>query len=119
MNDQISDHAIAIQSALHDLGEERRTSIRRKYLCPQLVADYDGQKMPAQRDFFLVTCQNISAGGISFLSAVKPAGRQMIVALGDAPFLFCIVDVVFCKRRNDLPEQPYQVGCRIVHRKSR
>jgi hypothetical protein len=95
---------------------ERRTSARRKFVCWQLVAEYDGWSLPSQQDFRLHLCQDISAGGISFLADERPRNDQLIIALGTIPFIFFHLRVVRVGRRTDLPDEPYQVGCRFVRR---
>lgn len=116
MSTEVVNQADAVALFVKDLGKERRTSVRRKYVCLQLVADYDGRKMPAQKDFEAIIFQDISAGGVSFLSQMKPRRQQLVIALGRAPFSFWIVEVVFARRRDDLPGHTYQVGCRLLRR---
>ena len=95
---------------------ERRTSARRKFVCWQLVAEYDGWSLPNQQDFHLQLCQDISAGGLSFLADERPRTDQLVIALGTIPFIFFQVRVVRIGRRKDLPDEPYQIGCRFIRR---
>ena len=96
--------------------QERRTSNRRKFVCWQFIAEYDGWALPAQQDFRLHLCQDISAGGIAFLADERPRTDQLIIALGTIPFIFFHVRVVRIIRRKDLPDDPYHVGCRFIRR---
>lgn len=96
--------------------QERRTTVRRKFICWQLIAEYDGWALPTQQDFHLHLCQDISSGGISFLADERPRTDQLIIALGAIPFIFFHVRVVRSLRRKDLEGQPYQIGCRFIRR---
>jgi hypothetical protein len=95
---------------------ERRKSARRNFVCWQLVAEYDGFTFPVQQDFQLRLCQDISAGGISFLSDERPRSEELIIALGTIPFIFFHVRFARAVRRKDLEGQPLQIGCRFVRR---
>ncbi|MGI8979037.1 MAG: hypothetical protein ACR2FY_07415 [Pirellulaceae bacterium] len=100
-------------------GKERRKSVRRKYTVPQLVAEYNGDEMPGQNDFYEFPFHDISAEGVSFLCSVKPRQKQLVIALGNAPFYFWAAEVVFTQRRDDLTDLPYLVGCRLIGRLNR
>lgn len=96
--------------------EDRRRSPRREFDCWQMVAEYDGAKLPTQQDFRLFRFHDISAGGISFLAEERPLGDNLVIALGNIPFVFFHVQVVRTARRKDLGEGTLQVGCRFVKR---
>lgn len=93
---------------------EQRRAPRHTYTCRQLVAPYDGMRLPQQEDFSWAMFRDVSHTGVSFLSKTKPASKLLVVAVGPAPFSFLIVEVVRTKRRNDLDGSPYHVGCSIV-----
>ena len=95
-------------------GKELRKSQRHTYHCRQLVAPYDGSRLPQQEEFDWAMFRDISPTGISFLTSNKPTTKQLIVAVGPAPFSFLIVEIVRSSRREDLENRPYLVGCRIV-----
>jgi hypothetical protein len=96
----------------------KRKYVRRGYVDRQLIADYDGCKLPKSKDFYWVATQNISSGGIAFVSRRKPRTELVIVSFG-AGRLGCFIGRVawaFC--RTDLPEKPFEVGCEFVARLS-
>ena len=92
---------------------EQRKSCRQNYVCRQLVAAFDGSRMPRQDEFEWAMFKDVSSSGISFLAESKPATKQLVVAVGPAPFTFLIVEVVRTTKRDD-QENPYHVGCRIL-----
>lgn len=96
--------------------KERRKNSRRNFDCWQLVAEYDGHKLPIQEDFQLRLFHDISEGGISFLASERPGSEDLIIALGAMPFVFFHVKFVRATRRKDLEDQPLQIGCRFVKR---
>ena len=95
---------------------ERRQAPRRVFGCWQLVAEFDGETLPVQQDFQLRLCQDISAGGISFLSEERPRSEDLVIALGVIPFVFFHVRFVRAVRRKDLDGSPLQIGCQFVKR---
>lgn len=96
--------------------QDGRKSDRRNFSCWQLVAEYDGFSFPLQEDFQLRLCQDISAGGISFLSDERPRTEDLIIALGPIPFIFFHVRFARAVRRKDLEGNPLMIGCRFVKR---
>lgn len=96
--------------------QERRRNERRNFVCWQLVAEYDGFSFPLQEDFQLRLCQDISAGGISFLSDERPRSEDLIIALGPIPFIFFHVRFARAVRRKDLEGEPLMIGCKFVKR---
>ena len=109
-SDQPTEHVPASKPA------ECRKTQRRNFVCWQLVAEYNGESLPVQQDFQLRLCQDISAGGISFLSDEWPQSEELVVALGEIPFVFFHVRFVRAVRRKDLEGQPLQIGCRFIKR---
>ena len=93
---------------------EQRKSPRHEYARRQLVASFDGTRMPEQDEFAWAMFRDVSATGVSFLTKKKPAGKLFVVAMGPAPFSFLVVEVVRCSRRDDLSGRPYHVGCSVV-----
>jgi len=94
--------------------EDRRRSPRRQFDCWQMVAEFDGQKLPSQQDFHLFRFHDISASGISFLADERPRGDDLVIALGSIPFVFFHVQIVRTVLRSDLDGGAMQVGCRFV-----
>ena len=97
-----------------ECGFGRRTSNRRPYACPQLLAPYDGQSLPSQASFRLVDCQDISPDGFSFLSASEPEGRYVIIALGQVPFSFFSAEIVRVERLAGPMDEQLRVHCRFL-----
>ncbi len=95
---------------------ERRKSVRRAYHCLQLVAEFDGLKLPNQHDFQLCQFQDLSSGGVSFLLPDKPKSQKFIIALGSIPFNFFLVQMMRARCRDDLADLPFQVGCRFIRK---
>lgn len=93
---------------------EHRKAPRHRYSCRQLVAAYDGTRLPKQEEFSWAMFRDVSETGVSFLSKTRPASKLLVVAVGPAPFSFLVVEVVRTKRRNDLEGRPYHVGCVIL-----
>jgi len=91
---------------------ERRRRPRRSYPYHQLVAPILDGKLPGERDFVRVRCNDIAAGGFSFLASEPPPSNALIVALGNAPNLTHVtaqvVHVTRVKRRGKFT---YLVGC--------
>ncbi|MFN0018265.1 MAG: hypothetical protein ACKVP0_08405 [Pirellulaceae bacterium] len=96
------------------LSAEQRRAPRHTYNGRQLVAPFDGVRLPRQDEFDWAMFNDVSETGISFLSESKPATKQLVVAVGPAPFSFLIVDVVRVTRRDDLEGDPLHIGCTIV-----
>jgi hypothetical protein len=93
----------------------KRKSARRGYVQRHQIADYDGSQAPKSKDFYWVTTQNISTGGICFLSPQKPRTAFTVVIL--KPGGACLLGRVawaFC--RTDLSERPFEVGCEFIAR---
>lgn len=93
---------------------ENRKARRHAYTCRQLVAPFDGVRLPRQDEFDWAMFNDISENGVSFLTKNEPATRQLIMAVGPAPFAFLLADVVRVAVRDDLEGQPFHVGCTIV-----
>lgn len=103
-------------AAARPSGAERRRSPRRPYRYRQLIAPC-GEQMPAAEDFIEVDCADISAGGLSFYYPERPAFSQVIVALGQAPFLTHFkAKVVRVVDLSNEAENRFLVGCQFTGR---
>lgn len=98
---------------------ERRGSARHPYNCIQLLAPFDGKRLPAQADFRKVHCQDISATGLSFCSPRKPETQYVVIALGAVPFSFYVAEVMHAQPVNNDGVVEYLVGCRLMRRITR
>lgn len=94
----------------------KRKAPRRPYVQRQLIADYDGYKLPQSKDFYWATTQNISIGGVAFISARKPRTKFLIITFGAGRNLCFIGRVAWTSRRADLPKTPFEFGCEFVTR---
>ena len=92
---------------------DQRKSRRQTYVCRQLVAPFDGTRLPQQDEFEWAMFRDVSPSGISFLAESRPTTKQLVVAVGPAPFTFLVVEVVRISRRDGL-ELPFHIGCRIL-----
>ncbi len=103
------------QAQLTDL----RRSTRKKYDCIQLIAPYDGRKMPTQAEFHPHKCHDISPTGFSFWLDKPVTVTHLIVALGEVPFLFFVVEIVH--QAYEPAEEPggWRIGCRFIRRVER
>ncbi len=113
----MSTQTLATQSVRRELEKplaDKRNSRRQSYICRQLVASFDGTRLPQQDEFEWAMFRDVSSTGISFLSENRPATKQLIVAVGPAPFTFLVVETVRITKRDDLDNHPYHIGCRIL-----
>jgi hypothetical protein len=93
---------------------ERRKHARRKYGCWQLVAEFDGENLPLQREFELFEFRDISPSGIAFEAKELPLSNDLVLALGTMPFEFFharIVRVVCSPKSSEL-----LIGCKLLKR---
>ena len=98
-------------------GSELRSSPRRRYQYRQAIAPVYGGRLPSERDFFEVECEDISAGGIAFLLDTEPDFENVVVALGKAPALTCFAGRVVRVADRSTPEKRrFLVGCQFTGR---
>jgi hypothetical protein len=95
---------------------ERRRGNRRTYSCWQLLAWNDGKRPSPQADFHLVQCHDLSPQGFAFFSDSLPRRKQLIIALGNAPFVFFEAEVVRQESARRERVNGYLLGCRFVQR---
>ena len=110
----MSTQTSAAQTPRREQPSDKRKSRRQTYICRQLVAPFDGSRMPEQDEFEWAMFRDVSSAGVSFLMVAKPTTKQLVVAVGPAPFSFLVVEVVRTTKRDDLESHPYHVGCRIL-----
>lgn len=97
---------------------ELRASPRLAYHYYQLIAPlYTGNRMPPRKEFFPVECNDISAGGLSFLFDRRPDFEFLVVALGRQPEeTFFTAHVVRVAKKEQDGNTRYLVGCRFTGR---
>ncbi len=98
---------------------ELRRNQRKKYTCIQLVAPYEGRRMPAQADFQPQLCHDLSPTGFSFWQEKPLAVSHLIVALGEVPFLFFVAEIVHQDYEPHGEPGGWRIGCRFIRRVER
>ena len=78
------------KSVKSDPAEGRRGHARESFPSLHKVAPYDGVTLPQPPDFVDVRCHDLSRGGFSYLSAIRPASTNLIVAFGVIPDITCM-----------------------------
>jgi hypothetical protein len=100
------------QSTTTDLGTQRFVYSAKQYVAPC----HDGV-LPLADSFEQVRCNDLSSGGVSFLSARAPDYQSVVVSVGTAPHLIFILAQV--QHQHVVPTeegQQYLVGCRFIER---
>ena len=95
---------------------ERRDGSRSQFDCMQLIAPYTEGRMPLASEFRSVRCNDISPGGISYLTPTIPEHRQILVLLGPAPFILLKAEVAHHKPIVSEGRTEYLIGCRFTGR---
>jgi len=96
--------------------QERRGEPRRPFDCDQLIAPYDGQRLPGAAEFFHARCCDLSPRGFSFCTDEPPAQRYVVAALGRVPFTYVTAEVLRVEAIEPGARLGYRVGCRFVGR---
>ena len=94
----------------------RRGNDRHAYPCVQLLAAFDGTRLPSQAEFRQVLCHDLSPQGFSFLSDCRPEASHVVVALGQVPFRFFVAEVMHVRPTETEQGHDYLIGCRFVRR---
>lgn len=96
---------------------DRRRHQRRPFCYTQVVAPFRRGRFPTPDTFREVQCQDLAAGGCSFLLPDAPDCDAYIVALGVEPHCTYVVAEVLHARR-DFSKSPavFVVGCRFTGR---
>jgi hypothetical protein len=99
-------------------GKDLRASPRLAYHYYQLIAPlYNLHRLPPRKDFFPVECNDISAGGISFLFDRRPDFDNLVVSLGRPPAeTYFTAHIVRIAREEKEGKTVYLVGCRFTGR---
>jgi hypothetical protein len=95
---------------------EGRAVSRRPFDCLQLLAPYDGVRLPSQSEFRPVACQDLSPGGFSFVVSERAEFDSVVVALGQVPFKFFTAQIQNQSRVRHKGRIAYRVGCRFTGR---
>jgi hypothetical protein len=95
---------------------EGRAVGRRTFDCQQLLAPFDGVRLPSQSEFRPVACRDLSPGGFSFVVPQPAEFLAVVVALGQVPFKFFTAQVQNQSRVRHKGRIAYRVGCRFTGR---
>ena len=94
----------------------RRESERHPFECVQLLAPYDGHRLPGLEALRPVLCSDISRCGFSFLSREQPETGLVIAALGVIPPKFFLAEILHAHPAPSNDGYEYKVGCRFLRR---
>jgi hypothetical protein len=83
-----------------------------------MVANYQSTGVPSKEAFWTVRCRDLSRGGVSFYSPIKPSASSLLISLGSAQTLSCLLAcrVVYCAYVGDHGQPRYLVGCEFMER---
>jgi diguanylate cyclase len=96
---------------------DRRRYQRRPFYYTQVVAPFRRGRFPSPDMFREVQCQDLAAGGCSFLLPEAPDCDAYIVALGVEPHCVYVVAEVLHARRDSSKMPPvFVIGCRFTGR---
>jgi PAS domain S-box-containing protein len=99
------------------INAERRARRRLSYPYRQRIAFIADGKLPAEAEFAEVQCNDIAAGGFSFVSAKPPQSEMLVVALGTPPHLpHLTAQVAHVTRVVREGRRMYLVGCSYIGR---
>ncbi|NUQ61987.1 MAG: PAS domain S-box protein [Pirellulales bacterium] len=96
---------------------ERRSRPRRSYPYRQSIAPVQDGELPDPAEFYQVQCNDIAAGGFSFLSPRPPESASIVVALGTPPSLtYLHAQIAHVTRMRKEGKWVYLVGCSYTGR---
>lgn len=97
---------------------DRRQSRRMPYACTAIVAAYLPPDIPPRESFWTVRCRDLSRGGVSFYSPIKPSASSLVISLSSMRSLNLLLAcrVVYCAYVGDQGQPQYLVGCEFVER---
>lgn len=97
-------------------GSERRHGRRHAYRCVQLIAPILDGRLPNQSQFRHVQCDDLSGGGLAYLSDEPAESDELIVVLGVVPFVFVKTQVVRQEQISRDGRSLFRIACRFVSR---
>lgn len=96
---------------------ERRRRPRRSYPYMQMIAPIIDGKLPARDQFFEIKCNDVAAGGFSFVSPQPPSFESVVVALGIPPKITCLIaQVAHVTRIKHDGQRMFLIGCSYTGR---
>ena len=112
---------LAAQAAFDNIEEpqrDRRRSKRMPYACTGMAAAYLAPDVPPKEAFWMVRCRDLSRGGVSFYSPIKPSTSSLVLSLGSLDSVSCLLAcrVVYCAYVGNQGQPQYLVGCEFLER---
>jgi len=99
------------------INRERRSRPRRSYPYSQSIAPIFEGKLPDRNAFTRIECNDIGAGGFSFLSSKPLDSDTLVVALGNPPDLtYLIAQIAHVTRVEQDGKHKYLIGCNYIGR---
>ncbi|HUT93385.1 MAG TPA: PAS domain S-box protein [Thermoguttaceae bacterium] len=99
------------------INSERRRRARLSYPYHQRIAPIVDGRLPADDEFTEIQCNDIAAGGFSFISPKPPQSGMLVVALGTPPkFSYLTAQVAHVTRIEREGRRMYLVGCSYIGR---
>jgi hypothetical protein len=94
---------------------DKRGADRRPFDSEQLIAQYNGRRIPKAWSFRLYKCRDVSTRGLSFYSDQRMSSEFVIVRLGNATQAKFIVASVVRTTRTRRPEgDTYCIACKFI-----
>ena len=99
------------------INSERRRRARLSYPYSQRIAPILDGRLPDDEEFVQIQCNDIAAGGFSFISAKPMQSDMLVVALGTPPRLtYLTAQVAHVTRIERDGNRMYLVGCSYIGR---
>ena len=99
------------------INAERRIRPRRAYPYRQRICEVVDDVLPDRDQFREIQCNDIAAGGFSFLCSSLPTSKTLVVELGVAPKVTYLMAHVAHSTRFEQDGKPtYLIGCNYVGR---
>ena len=109
-------HQVLAAEQASEGSDERRRGQRHSYRCRQLIAPIVGGRLPNQSQFRHVQCDDLSCGGLAYLSDEPAESDEFLVALGVVPFVFIKTQVVRQEPIVRDGQSLFRIACRFVSR---
>ena len=96
---------------------ERRTRARRAYPYKQRLGEVVMGVLPKRDQFREIQCNDIAAGGFSFICSSLPESKTLVIELGTPPkTTYLMAEVAHSTRFEQDGRRVYMIGCRYVGR---
>jgi hypothetical protein len=106
--------AASVEEAPPETPSDKRSAERRKFDSEQLIAQYNGRRIPKAWSFRLHKCRDVSTSGLSFYSDQRMASEFVIVRLGNAIEAKFVVGSIVRTTRARLPDgDMFCIACKF------